>query len=226
MRFLQRRANASANCRSPRQAWPNVLKRCLLLLTALTAAVLPVSAQRRPVLQQIDLPHPYYFREMYLPQLTSGPSSVAWSPDSKEVVYSMAGTLWRQKIDSTEAQQITDGAGYDYQPDWLPDGKSVLYVSYQKDAMELWLLNLASGKSQQLTNGGAVNVEPRWSPDGKRLVFVSTSYNKRFHIFRGDVHEGRLENVVRLTGETKSDLPRYYYSAFDTEISPAWTRDG
>ena len=36
-------------------------------------------AERLPVLPQIDLPHPYYFREMYLPQLTSGPSSLAWS---------------------------------------------------------------------------------------------------------------------------------------------------
>jgi len=183
-------------------------------------------AQRKPVLPQIDLPHPYYFREMYLPQLTSGPSSLSWSPDSKEVVYSMAGSLWRQKIDATEAQQITDGAGYDYQPDWSPDGKSVIYVSYQKDAMELWLLDLASGRSVQLTNGGAVNVEPRWSPDGRRIVFVSTQYNRRFHIFRAEVDGAKLENVVRLTGETKSDLPRYYYSAYDMEISPVWMRDG
>jgi TolB protein len=203
-----------------------VLKRSLLFLTALATAVSPICAQRKPVLPQIDLPHPYYLREMYLPQLTSGPSSVAWSPDSKEVVYSMAGSLWRQKIDSKTAQQLTDGLGYDYQPDWSPDGKSVVYVSYQKDAMELWSLDLDSGKSQPLTNGGAVNVEPRWSPDGKRIVFVSTSYNKRFHIFRADVNGGKLENVVRLTGETKSDLPRYYYSAFDTEISPVWTPDG
>jgi TolB protein len=187
---------------------------------------MPVCAQRKPVLPQIDLPHPYYFHEMYLPQLTSGPSSVAWSPNSKEVVYAMAGSLWRQKIDSTEAQQITDGAGYDYQPDWSPDGKSVIYVSYQKDAMELWLLDLASGRSAQLTNGGAVNLEPRWSPDGKQIAFVSTQYNKRFHIFRADVNSRKLDNLVRLTGETKSDLPRYYYSPFDTEISPVWTRDG
>jgi TolB protein len=185
-----------------------------------------VLAQRRPVLPQIDLPHPYYYREMYLPQLTSGPSSVAWSPDSRDVVYSMAGSLWRQKIDSNVAKQLTDGPGYDYQPDWSPDGKSVVYVSYQKDAMELWLLDLASGKSRQLTEGGAVNVEPRWSPDGKRIAYVSTAYNKRFHIFRTDVNDGRLENVVRLTGETKSTLPRYYYSAYDMEISPVWTRDG
>jgi len=185
-----------------------------------------VHGQRRPVLPQIDLPHPYYYRELYLPQLTNGPSSLAWAPDSKELVYSMAGSLWRQKLDSKEAEQITDGPGYDYQPDWSPDGKSIVYVSYQKDAMELWLFNIASGKTTQLTTGGAVNVEPRWSPDGKKLVFVSTQYNKRFHLFRADFVDGKLANVVRLTGETKSDLPRYYYSLYDMEINPVWMRDG
>ena len=203
-----------------------MLKRSLFFLAALGTAVSSASAQRKPVLPQIDLPHPYYFREMYLPQLTSGPSNVAWSPDSREVVYSMAGSLWRQKIDSKTAQQLTDGPRYDYQPDWSPDGKHVVYVSYQNDAMELWLLDLTAGKSHQLTNGGAVNVEPRWSPDGKRIAFVSTSFKKRFHVFRADVNDEQLENVVQLTGETKSDLPRYYYSAFDTEINPVWTRDG
>jgi TolB protein len=183
-------------------------------------------AQRRPVLEQIDLPHPYYFREMYLPQLTSGPSSVAWSPDAQSVVYSMGGSLWRQKITETSAQQLTDGAGYDYQPDWSPDGKSIVFCSYQKSALELWLLDVASGATTQLTSGGAVNVEPRWSPDGKKIVFVSTLYNKRFHIFVGDFRGGKLQNVTRLTGETKSTLPRYYYSAYDMEISPVWSRDG
>jgi TolB protein len=196
----------------------------IALLAAVTAG--PSAAQRKPVLPQIDLPHPYYFREMYLPQLTSGPSSVAWSPDSGEVVFSMAGSLWRQEIDASVARQITDGPGYDYQPDWSPDGKSVVYCTYWKDAIELWLLDLGTGKTQQLTSGGAVNVEPRWSPDGKRIVYVSTGYNKRFHIFVGDARDGHLESVVRLTGETKSPLPRYYYSAFDHEISPVWSRDG
>ena len=192
----------------------------------LTCALIPTSAQRRPVLPQIDEPHPYYYRELYLPQLTSGPSSLTWSPDSRELIYSMAGSLWRQKLDSKEAVQLTNGAGYDYQPDWSPDGKSVVYVSYQKDAMELWLLDLTSGASQQLTEGGAVNVEPRWSSDGRRLVWVSTQYNRRFHVFVGEVKDGKLSKVVRLTGETKSSLPRYYYSAYDMEINPVWTRDG
>src|ERR1700679_1580039 len=115
-----------------------------MILTLLTIAPI-AAAQRKPVLPQIDLPHPYYFREMYLPQLTSGPSSVAWSPDSRAVVYSMGGSLWRQKNAENSAQQLTDGSGYDSQPDCSPDGKSVIYCSYQKDALELWLLDVASG---------------------------------------------------------------------------------
>ena len=203
------------------------MRRILALLFTLAGfAVAPSLAPRRPVLPQIDEPHPYYYRELYLPQLTSGPSSLSWSPDSQELIYSMAGSLWRQKLDSKEAQQLTDGPGYDYQPDWSPDGKFVVYVSYQNDAMELWLLDLASGKSSQLTTGGAVNVEPRWAPNGKKLLWVSTQYNKHFHIFAGDVRNGTLENAVRLTGENKSSLPRYYYSAYDMEINPVWTRDG
>jgi TolB protein len=203
------------------------LKRILSgLCSALAATTIPAQAQRRPVLPQIDEPHPYYYRELYLPQLTSGPSSLTWGPDSNELVYSMAGSLWRQILGTKEATQLTDGPAYDYEPDCSPDGKSVVYVSYEKDAMELRLLDLASGKTKQLTNGGAVNVEPRWSPDGKKLVWVSTQYHGRFHVFLANFKDGALENVVRLTGETKSSLPRYYYSEYDMEISPVWARDG
>jgi TolB protein len=195
------------------------------LLAAALAVTAPAHAERQPVLKQIDLPHPYYFREMYLPQLTSGPSGLAWSPDSRQLIYSMAGSLWRQAIGTGVAQQLT-AASYDYQPDWSPDGRWVIYSSYRNDAVELWILELASGAAKPLLANGAVNVEPRFSPDGKRIVFVSTLYNKRFHIFTADFDGGKLKGVERLTGEHKSQLPRYYYSPYDHEINPVWTRDG
>lgn len=193
---------------------------------AFLSAAVGASAQREPVLKQIDVPHAYYFREMYLPQLTTGPSSVAWSPDSKSVVYSMAGSLWLQRIDSQEAQQLTAGPGYDYQPDWSADGRWVVYAKYDKSAIELWVLDLENRTTHELTNDSTVNVEPRFSPDGKRIAFVSTSYHGRFHIFAGRFETGSISGVQRLTGENRSPLSRYYYSAFDHEISPTWSPDG
>ena len=47
--------------------------RSSLLLLAPLAAL----GQRQPVLKQIQVPHHYYYREMYLPQVTSGPASVS-----------------------------------------------------------------------------------------------------------------------------------------------------
>jgi len=183
-------------------------------------------AQREPVLKQIDLPHPYYLREMYLPQLTTGPSAAAWAPDSRSLVYSMAGSLWRQELGTNKAEQLTAGAGYDYQPDYSPDQRSVVFARYDHDAIELWSLDMETGRTQKMTSGGAVNLEPRFSPDGKRLAFVSTSYKGHFHIFTGRFADGLLTDVQRLTSENISPLPRYYYSKVDHEISPVWTRDG
>src|SRR5829696_2481381 len=155
----------------------------VILLSASTSAPGALTAQRQPVLRQIKVPHSYYYREMYLPQLTSGPSSVTWSPDGRELIYSMQGSLWRQIIGSEEARQLTSGPGYDYQPDWSPDGERLVYASYRNDAVELRLLELRTGKTQPLISNLAVNVEPRWSPDGKQVAYVSTAYQGRWHIF-------------------------------------------
>ena len=138
----------------------------------------------------------------------------------------MAGSLWLQNIDSNEAQQLTAGPGYDYQPDWSRDGKWIVYAKYDKSAVELWVLDVQDRKAHPLTTDGLVNLEPRFSPDGKRIAFVSTAFHGRFHIFAARFEDGSLADVQRMTGETRSTLPRYYYSAFDHEISPAWSPDG
>lgn len=148
-----------------------------------TAFPQAVGAQRQPVLKQVKLPHNYYFREMYLPQVTSGPSAVAWGADGQTLIYAMQGSLWRQRIGDSVAEQLTTGPGYDHQPDVSPDGTQVVYASYREDAVELRLLDLGTLVSRPLVRDGAVNVEPRWSPDGSRIAFVSTAYEGRFHVF-------------------------------------------
>jgi dipeptidyl aminopeptidase/acylaminoacyl peptidase len=183
------------------------------------------SAERAPVLNQIKVPHDYYFREMYLPRVTTGPTSPAWSPDGSTLVYVMNGSLWRQALDSDTAVQLTAGPGYDYQPDWSPDGKQIVFSRYRDDAMELQVLDVGSGKVTPLTSEGAVNLEPRWSPDGSRIAFVSTSGTGRFHAFVGTLEDWEFA-AAPLAEERQSQVERYYYSPYDHELHPSWSPDG
>ena len=172
------------------------------------------------------MPHNYYYREMYLPQATSGVGSPTWSPDGREIAVSMEGSLWTIDPATGVARQLTNGPGYDYQPDWSPDGRLLAYASYRDDAVELRAYEFATGRTWPLTENAAVNVEPRWSPDGRSLAFVSTAHEGRFHVYRLEAPGGRPGSLVRLTEDKDSGLPRYYYSRFDHYLSPAWSPDG
>jgi TolB protein len=199
---------------------------------AILAALLPgpagvANAEREAVLKQVALPHTYYWRELYIPQLTTGPSSVAFTPDGKALIYSMGGSLWRQTIGLDQAVELTHPLGaYDYQPDVSPDGRSVVFSRYNGAGLELWRLDLGTGGEQRLTSGEAVNVEPRLSPDGKRIAWVSTQGTGHFNLFIADIGPDGLRNARPLLGERQSKISRYYYSTYDHALNPSWTPDG
>ncbi len=200
------------------------MKHLLVFIILLVNAA--VYDQRIPVLNQVDLPHNYYFRELYLPQLTGGPSSVAWTADGNALVYSMSGSLWLQKKDSKIAEQLTDGPGYDYQPDCSPDGTKIIFVRYTGTSIELMLLDLKTNVTAALTNNHAVNIEPRWSNDGRTIAFVSTVNSNHFLLYKAVIENKMLSALTCLTPDRKSAVKRYYYSAFDHAINPAWHPDG
>ncbi|PYJ99866.1 MAG: hypothetical protein DME68_02480, partial [Verrucomicrobia bacterium] len=198
----------------------------ILLGALLLLSPLQVMAERKTVLAQIQLPHNYYYREMYLPQLTTGPSALTFSPDGKELVYSMGGSLWRQSIGSDQAQELTHAGGYDYQPEWSHDGRHIIFTRYQNDALELWQLDLQTHREVALTTHGDVNVEPRYSPDDRQVAFVSTADSGHFNLYAAKIADDRLTDLRRLLPEHTSNVYRYYYAPTDHAINPSWTPDG
>jgi Tol biopolymer transport system component len=199
--------------------------RALLLLPLLAAPL--ALADREPVLKQVTLPHNYYWRELYIPQLTTGPSAAAFTPAGDELVYSMAGSLWRQRIGVDQATELTHAdAAYDYQPDVAPDGGSVVFSRYDGNAIELVRLDLAGDREQALTANGGVNVEPRLSPDGRRLVWVSSAGTGHFNLMIADLGAAGLTNERFLVAPRESAVDRYYYSSHDHAINPSWSPDG
>jgi hypothetical protein len=206
-----------------------VIRACCALFAATSFlwAAGAAASGREPVLKQVDLPHNYYWRELYLPQLTTGPSAAAFTPDGSELIYSMAGSLWRQRIGEGNALEITHAeAAYDYQPDVAPDGNSVVFSRYDGRAIELFRLELGSGKTDALTSNAGVNVEPRISPDGRKIVFVSTAGTGHFDLRIADLTPAGLANQRFLVAPRESKIDRYYYSSHDHSINPSWSPDG
>ena len=178
------------------------------------------------MLSQIDLPHNYYYRELYLPQLTSGASSVCWLPNAQSLVFSMSGSLWMQPLNSDTAIQLTDADGYDYQPDCNADESKIIFTRYNGASEELMLLDVPSKNISSLTNNNAVNLEPRFSPDGKQILFVSTVSTGHFLIYKANITGNGLSNIKCITPGRQSEVKRYYYSSFDHAINPCWSGNG
>ncbi len=204
--------------------------RALLAVPALLAAAAASGAGREPVLSQVALPHGYYWRELYIPQLTSGPSSVTFMPSGDEVIYAMRGSLWRQRLPSEAVQvarEVTHPiAAYDHQPDVSPDGRSVVFARYDGKGFELWRHDFDGGAEKQLTDNGGVNLEPRISPDGRRIAFMSTAGTGHFNLRIADLSTAGLSNERYLVTPRESGIDRYYYSTHDHFINPSWSPDG
>ena len=95
-------------------------------------------------------------------------------------------------------------------PEWSPDGRHLVYVSFENRRSEIFRHNVESGARDRLASFPGINSAPSWSPDGRRLA-MSLSRDGTPNIYIMELDTGALTQVTRS-------------NAIDTE--PAWSPDG
>ncbi|MEU4216663.1 amidohydrolase family protein [Actinoplanes sp. NPDC026623] len=132
------------------------------------------------------------------------------SPDGRMIAIDFVGVLWVLPASGGPARRLTGDLFDIAQPDWSPDGRSIVVQSYRDGTFNLWVIRPDGSGLRQLTHGPFDHREPRFSPDGKRIAFsadLSGSYG--IHVL--DVASGAVSVVADSAAQ---------------EYEPAWSPDG
>ena len=107
--------------------------------------------------------------------------------------------LMRADADGARETEIFKSSEPIMSPAWSPDGKDVLYVSFESGRSAIYRQNIATGKSEQLTNFRGINSAPAWSPDGNKLALtLSKDGNPELYLF--DLRTRQFQRLTRQPG--------------------------
>ncbi len=144
----------------------------------------------------------------------NGAESFAWSPDSKQLVYvsrkfsgldyafSTDSDLFLYDLTSGKTTLLTEGMdGYDTDPMFSPDGKTLAWLSmatpkYESDKKRLMVMDMGTRSMRDLTENWDYWPESiAWSKDGKELFFTAY-YQGTEPAFKMNVSSCKIDTLV------------------------------
>ena len=75
--------------------------------------------------------------------------------------------------DGTKPKRLTDATGFNGDPTWSPDGKTIAFTSTRGGSKDIWTINADGSGLRQLTGDQGTEENPAWSPDGTRIAYDS-----------------------------------------------------
>jgi dipeptidyl aminopeptidase/acylaminoacyl peptidase len=108
------------------------------------------------------------------------------SPDGSTIVFVLTyhnktenrtnSNLYLVSADGGAATQLTASKGANSNPRWMPDGKTVAFISTRDGEAQIWTLNVTGGEAKKVSTISTGVGDLQVSPDGKWFAFSSEVY--------------------------------------------------
>jgi hypothetical protein len=147
--------------------------------------------------------------------------SAKWSPDGQQFVYSscLGGNcgIIRSNIDGGSPVILSDHPT-DTNPDFSPDGATVVFMSKRSGNWEIYTVGSEGGPITALTSDPANDGLPTWSPDGGKIAYVANR-DGEWSVWDMDPDGGNQRRLFALGGSVDGIIQR------DPANSRSWTEE-
>jgi serine/threonine protein kinase/Tol biopolymer transport system component len=139
-------------------------------------------------------------------------------------------SIWRYEVPrptgrSTPPTKLIASAGWNFDPQYSPDGKRIVFVSDRSGSREIWVCDSDGSNPRQLTFFGGPHVGiPLWSSDGREIVFYTTATHEGLGGKYVVSVEGGQPRRVTDVGSWSRDGKWIYFTSNRTGALQVWKR--
>jgi len=100
------------------------------------------------------------------------------SPDGKTIAFNALGFVWTKKLPNGKPKRLTKGTDLEAEPSFSPDGKNILYVTWNDENLgAIYSIPVKGGKATKLTSDKGIYRTPKYNTIGSKIVYIKQGGN-------------------------------------------------
>ena len=160
------------------------------------------------------------------------------SHDGKKLAFTVLNRLYVMDYPNGTPKRVTSNDFTEAQPSWSPDGKQIVFSTWNADGGHLYVVGADGAGLKKMTNAPGLYQSPKFNLKGDRIIYVKSPYQKFRDAFDPGYDDsedlltwmsagGGQENTIdkangRYNPHFSVDDERIYLNARGTLISIKW----